>query len=695
MTFGAMAFLYALPLAALPVLFHLLMQRRRQAMPFSTFLFFFRSDPRIASRRRIKEILLLALRVLFIACLVFALSRPQLGCRRGQGGPTDLVLVVDNSASMSAPSPNGETKLQRAVSAAKQRLQFLAPESRVSIALLVADPEVPLFPGLSSDPDQWVAVLDAIRPTHATGRPARALHRALHVLRTPAPRGPGQGAIAVFSDLQEAEWRETIPIKGADAESIALTFYRIPTRDAAPPNVSVASVTFPERRVLPGQVVLIEVAFRNHHASPLVVRLHMQDNHRTESLRSVNLPAYGLETLSWSMTPLVAGVHWMHISIDGDAFVADNNVFIGLECRPRARILLRGTPTDFGILPLAISPSGDGRYTGLRPEFCAAAALVDRLRSPPPLLVACSWKGLEETRGSRAEAGLRSYVENGGALLILPAAGGAAQPVDVPAWVGAAPDGLVEREELVIEVADRESPLWGDLRTSAGRTDFRYVMGRRARPLRLDPSFAPLLVLDASQPVLAARPMGAGWIYASGFAFDPAWTDLATDPAGAGMLLVHQMALRARPSDAAPRDVQAGVPLPDIIFGGEDGEVFSIVGDPTRRRLSPGDSLEFPRAGVFFVRTPDREMVLSVRPSPREGSSGFLRPRELMSLWAGLARVMELRPDGSLPPSRVSAGSSVPLFFPLLVTAIVLWMAEAWIETSSRTAPATHREETA
>ena len=67
-------FLSLLPLAALPVLFHLFFRLKRRPRAFSTLMFFHRLDPRLNARRRLREWLILLLRTLLILFLLLALA---------------------------------------------------------------------------------------------------------------------------------------------------------------------------------------------------------------------------------------------------------------------------------------------------------------------------------------------------------------------------------------------------------------------------------------------------------------------------------------------------------------------------------------------------------------------------------------------------------------------------------------------
>src|SRR5215467_7320415 len=70
------AALWALPLAGLPILLHLLFRQKSPVIPFSTLRFVKLSVQRTAARRRLQKWLLLACRALLVALLIWAIAQP-------------------------------------------------------------------------------------------------------------------------------------------------------------------------------------------------------------------------------------------------------------------------------------------------------------------------------------------------------------------------------------------------------------------------------------------------------------------------------------------------------------------------------------------------------------------------------------------------------------------------------------------
>jgi hypothetical protein len=105
------AILFGLLAAAIPVLIHLLNLRKLKRIEFSTLSFLKELQKNKIRKIKIKQWLLLALRVFLILLLVTAFARPALkGAAIGgttSSAKTTAVFILDNTFSMSVVTPNG------------------------------------------------------------------------------------------------------------------------------------------------------------------------------------------------------------------------------------------------------------------------------------------------------------------------------------------------------------------------------------------------------------------------------------------------------------------------------------------------------------------------------------------------------------------------------------------------------------
>src|SRR5580698_262289 len=121
MHFTSPLFLFALLTLAIPVIIHLFNFRRYQKVYFSNVQFLKEIQEQQASRRNLKERLILASRLLALLFLVFAFARPYIpGKNAANAGKQQAVSIfVDNSYSMQTLNKEG-TLLDEAKRRAKE-----------------------------------------------------------------------------------------------------------------------------------------------------------------------------------------------------------------------------------------------------------------------------------------------------------------------------------------------------------------------------------------------------------------------------------------------------------------------------------------------------------------------------------------------------------------------------------------------
>ena len=106
--------LIALPLIALPIVIHLINQYRHRTIPWAAMMFLMRAKRMRSGMARLRHFLILLMRVLAVACLIFVVSRPLSGGWLGSIGmakPDTTLILLDRSLSMEARDlQTGESK---------------------------------------------------------------------------------------------------------------------------------------------------------------------------------------------------------------------------------------------------------------------------------------------------------------------------------------------------------------------------------------------------------------------------------------------------------------------------------------------------------------------------------------------------------------------------------------------------------
>jgi len=678
MIFSAPIFLYFLPAAGLPVLFHLFLKQKKRQLLFPTLMFFHMTDPKLNSRRKIHQLLLLLMRVLLIAFILLALSRPKFQSSIQMGGKISAVVVVDNSGSMSDIAGDEKTKLELAVEGAKRLVSLLGDSAGMNIVTLVEDPAVTSGESLTSDTESLLTLLDTITPTDATGIAGNALAKAFKLLQADSDRG---GVVHVFSDLQEAEWTDDALQSESANDSINVILHRIesPTRRQA--NVAISSIQFPRQKILAGHPLKFGVVCTNNSAATANIRVNSIDNQDKKSTQKVVLEPGRSQTVEVAISPDTPGYHWLKTWIEGDGFAADNQAPIGIVCGQTATVLFAGSPSEFGVLPTAFSPDDYGQLTGMISEF-SRSDQIPRAQGEKPILIVTTWE--EISQNNQASSDLRQYVEAGGNLLLVPSARRAGTNIKPPAWLEAVTKSrLSNARGIKVESMTKESGFWSRIREATGTASPEYVTVFTFYPLELSEEFTPLLGIDFEKVFFAHRELERGNIYVSGTAFDPRWNTLPLS----GLIVVMAQSIAVEGTaleEDAMLSLVAGESPKGINTGGQQVEVTCLIGDETGLKGQAIDMPVFSKSGVYLVKAGNEEFCVSVRSSPKEGLTQFLQGSQVPSMQKIKHSIIDYKPEDDLQEYHAGLSRTFELFLPFLLLATLALLIEGWLANPVR-----------
>tara|TARA_R110002096_G_scaffold4501_38_gene21318 strand:- start:20664 stop:22658 length:1995 start_codon:yes stop_codon:yes gene_type:complete len=193
--------LFALPLAALPVIIHLINQYRHRTVQWGAMQFLLSAKRMNRGMARLKQILVLAMRVLAVLGLIFAISRPLASGWFGValGGSSDTtIILLDRSASMEqTDSRTGESKRETGLRKIQQLLEKTASGSRiVLIDSVELRPEEVLSPKALFD-------LPNISGTATRADIPAMLQRAFDFM---IENEAGRTDVWILSDLRASDW---------------------------------------------------------------------------------------------------------------------------------------------------------------------------------------------------------------------------------------------------------------------------------------------------------------------------------------------------------------------------------------------------------------------------------------------------------------------------------------------------------
>jgi len=412
MTFLQPGLVYALPLAALPVLIHLLNRLRYRTVPWAATMFLISATRASTRRARLRQILILIARTLAFLFLIAAVSRPLAGGWLGMaaGSSLDTVLVlVDRSASM-------ETTEARLRTSRRSRALSLIAQAA---GLMGRSPRFVLIDSVGRTPRELasldgMAALASVAPSDtAADIPALLSAAADYAARNRT----GRTEIWLASDLQASNWRpasrDWARVNGQLGALPQPVSLRLLAMDGeAPPNVAVSIKDI--RRTTAGGKSRVAVSVRILRSSPDTDRLPVTvtlNGIRTQ----VAVPVSNQEMI-WTrvLDPGLDGADggWGKIEVPADGNAQDNACYFVYG--------------PAGALPSVVV--AESRETG---RFLRLAAAADGEAAPRDLLtpatagtapwdtaVAVQWQG--ELPSASASGAVTQLVTSGGALMCYP-----------------------------------------------------------------------------------------------------------------------------------------------------------------------------------------------------------------------------------------------------------------------------------
>ena len=321
--------LWGLLALGVPVLIHLMGQRRLRTVPIATLRFLERARARAAAHLKLRRILLLLARTIALGCLAFLYAGP--GCRtRGAGapGPSTWVLVLDTSPSMEA-SRGGPSRLAEAKQALRAALGEAGPEDRFLLATTLDSDTSAWKRGFSADIHAVRREVEDARVEYGPHRADRALESAFALLE-----GVGGGRLVLATDLQASPWGEG---KVAGAGTAPLQILDVGLQDAR--NTWIDSVDEGESgvRVRLGSMGPPGEGRRT-------VRLTLGDGNKLTAFFE------GDETLFQMRLPSSAYAGAALVTPGGDLGPDDELAFVGRGRAKTRVLLLNGDPRGFEIL---------------------------------------------------------------------------------------------------------------------------------------------------------------------------------------------------------------------------------------------------------------------------------------------------------------------------------------------------------
>jgi hypothetical protein len=410
---------------SVPVILHMLSRTRYKTVDWGAMMFLLGTDRKQRRNSRIRQWLLLGMRMLLIALVAVALARPLLSKSLSiGGGQMATVLIVDRSASMSIRE-NDQVRMDAAKTAAIQILSRLRRGDELTL-LTAGDSSAEARP--TTDLQGLARTIADLQPARGYADMAAAMAKAADVLEhsTSVNR-----EIYIVCDRQKASWN------GIDAAWSSAWKKRLAQQTARPriflvpvggqetANVAVEAFELTNPPLVINQPAEIEARVRNFGSSPVSdVSLQIREGERSVLSTTLTL-ASGASMVVRTQTSFdKTGPHVLTAGINSAGFILDDTRDLALAVGdPIPTLIISGDErgglfrreSDF--LRLALAPYATSGRKGTDPATVEVLTTdhwprLDATRNPVVVLA----NAAQVTESQAGE--LEQYVYSGGGLIV-------------------------------------------------------------------------------------------------------------------------------------------------------------------------------------------------------------------------------------------------------------------------------------
>ncbi len=396
------SFLYALGILALPIIIHLFYFRRFKTVYFTNVKFLKEVKEETNSRQKLKNFLVLLMRLLAIAALVFAFAQPFIPVKDAQvkKGEKNISVFVDNSFSMNALSSDVPL-LEKAKSNARNIISAYGVEDHFQI--LTND-----FEGrhqrLLSQEDA-ISLIDEIKPTPSVRNLSQVLNRQTQTLNA---QNASEKIAYVVSDFQ----KNITNLEAFVDTSIDVSL--LPMQSVQEKNVSIDSAWFVSPIQLMNQVNPMMVKVRNYSDESVDnVRLSLKLDRQTKPVGTISIPANSTVTDTVNISVLQKGWHEGELNITDYPIQFDDTYFFTFNVANEINILIINSSQTNKYLEAVFSGVPYFKIKNENSQNIEYAAFPNY-----QLIILNDLASISSGLSSE----LAQYVQNGGNLLIFPSA---------------------------------------------------------------------------------------------------------------------------------------------------------------------------------------------------------------------------------------------------------------------------------
>ena len=506
MTFLNPSWLWALPLSLTPLIIHLLNLRPYKIVLFSHTKFLENLIQQQRTKTKIKEWIILLLRVLALAMIIIAFARPVVfnspNVRPCQGS----VIYLDNSFSMLSRGRLG-VNLEVAKKQAFSLTKIFPASSKFMFLTNSFAPEQQRF-------YSPVNVQDLILKTQAEPYVRNLSFVVQKVANLVSPDTACKPYVFIFSDFQ---------CVSADVEKVKFPknwmIYLVPVQATKPSNISIDSLYFSTPyHVYNGydSVIVVLKNYGDESVQDLRVNLYLNDS--LKALSNVSLLPKTSKKVGFKYQNNYPGWNSGYVTITDYPVTFDNKLFFSYFVKDKYKVLVISNKDNkflrafYSIKPFVLQWTDFSNIPYSKLSDYSSVVLNGNFDFT---------SGLAQT--------LQDYVKSGGSLIIIPdtaniGTNALLSALGLPGFSG------IDTNSTSISKINLNSQVYSGVVKAIKPNS---IMPKLFKYLNRKVDFAkekPLLTTDNGQVVLSQVDFGQGKVFVLDFALDKKWTDFPTHP---------------------------------------------------------------------------------------------------------------------------------------------------------------------
>ncbi|HEX9252790.1 MAG TPA: BatA and WFA domain-containing protein, partial [Ignavibacteriaceae bacterium] len=405
------AILFGLLAASIPVIIHLFNLRKLKKIEFSTLTFLKELQKNKIRKIKLKQWILLALRVLIILFVVMAFARPTLQSIQIGGttsaAKTTAIFILDDTFSMSVVDQKG-SYFNQAKEIIKQIVSQLQEGDEVGL-ILVSDNKNESQ--LSSNLSEFEQNVDRLDLSFASGDLNSAITKAAQLI---SESKNFNKEIYVVSDFQKNKiTKESLNNDLSELLNESIRLYSFDLSDKDVFNLSVDDLKINNQIFEKDKPVNFSVTITNdskQNVNSAVVSLFLNEERAAQKSFDVNA---GQSTIvEIEATPKTTGFISVVAEIETDEIEQDNKRFASLYIPEKTAVgLFSENSGDLTFVGLALQTAGEGKYEIERKNINQLTS--QQLSKYQAIIISANVipSGIEQ---------LKNYMQNGGGLILFP-----------------------------------------------------------------------------------------------------------------------------------------------------------------------------------------------------------------------------------------------------------------------------------